>query len=236
MNNEDKLKLSDNQKTLLYKNNLSLALLNTQNELSAINFHSFKFQLNQMGLQLPKSYQELYKSCPRCHSVNNSIELLRRSRSNRKSKKEFVKNYIGCHCMNCSYEFRLKGTTNAHLKHYEEKKQKYISSLKEDPSLRLEEMSSASASSSNVSSRAASPMPLNNVKLNTHSRRTIENDNNFSNNNNDSNKKRKKGKQPSSLQELLQRNKLREKEKQSKSTTTTSNSKGLGAFLSSYDM
>ena len=89
MHNEDKLKLSDNQKTLLYKNNLSLALLNTQNELSAINFHSFKFQLNQMGLQLPKSYQELYKSCPRCHSVNNSIELLRRSRSNRKSKKEF---------------------------------------------------------------------------------------------------------------------------------------------------
>lgn len=210
--------MGDNEKRLLYKHKISHELSELNPEYSAYQYSQFKLGLDEAGLSLPKAHAELYPSCPKCGSMRRSTATQRRSKKlvkiSKKEDKDVIKNYIVAVCRTCEYSYRLPGSTLGSIRDYEDRRKKHIQDLTYDPTAILEEMSSGGSAQS---SRAPSPMPV------------AENPS----------KRKKKTKQPSSLQELLQRNKMREMDKSmSKVNNNSKNnapSSGLGAFLSSYD-
>ncbi|EOQ99680.1 hypothetical protein J056_001512 [Wallemia ichthyophaga EXF-994] len=236
------------QKNLLYRHRLAHELSELCPEYSGYSHLLFRAGVEKSEQSIPKQHSELYPHCPKCGSMRRSVTTSTRSRRSiasakkklrRKQRKaqehgeqgskegDIIRNYIIAHCLTCHFVYSLPGSSVSNIRDYESRKRKYLSDLTYDPSIILEEMSSGGSASS---SRAASPMP---VSQQSHESQPQTNT---------SNKKRKKGKHPSSLQELLARNKVREMDKNSKSNTNSNSSSqpntpssGLGAFLSSYD-
>lgn len=234
--------LSDNQKNILYKHRIAHELAESDPEYSAYAHFLYRAGVEDFGHSIPKSHAELYPHCPKCGGMRREVSTCTRSkrsiaaakkkarRRRRKGQEQgedmkdvdedgIIRTFIIAHCLTCQFVYRLPGSSVSHIREFESRKRKYLSDLTYDPTLILEAMSSGGSASS---SRAASPMPLSQSQPQTSS----------------SNKKKKKGKHPSSLQELLARNKMREMDKNSKSNNSSqpnTPSSGLGAFLSSYD-
>ncbi|TIA90174.1 hypothetical protein E3P99_01709 [Wallemia hederae] len=230
-------KLNENHKSILFKHTIAHEFADIHPELSASAHVQYRHGILDSDYSIPKSHAEQHPHCPKCGSMRRNIHTSSRSKraikvAKKKTRRRLndvnkstpntaadtLRNHIIAHCQTCQFVYTLPGCTTSAISDYEARKRKYIDDLSYDPTSILEEMSSGGSASS---SRAPSPMPLPVSQPP---------------------KKKKKNKHPSSLQELLQRNKMREMDKSSRSNSQSNNSSqantpssGLGAFLSSYD-